>query len=240
MIQSPSSLDVFHDKHILNLDLSTPESIAVAKRLKVADRGLADVFISQLSLEGSTVFSKSYHTGRAFTILRHPVKLAASLFYYRRIATWEPTYRPEYNNITLQEYVETNGYYDNWMVRMLSNAKLGGLNDSHLDLAKRILKEKFLIGISDHMDETFRMLQVYYGWVEKRGGCVNFHLHSAPSNKNKYPSPENGGPIWAMIAEKNKYDMALYYYALELCECLWRVLFVSLLGRSLICEYSGA
>lgn len=225
MIQPPSSLDVFHDKHVLNLDLSTPESIALAIKQKVADRGLADVFISQLSLEGSTVFSKSYHMGRAFTILRHPVKLAASLFYYRRIATWEPTYRPEYNNITLQEYVETNGYYDNWMVRMLSNAKIGGLNDSHLELAKRILKEKFVIGISDHMDETFRMLQVYYGWVETRGGCVNFHLHSAPSNKNKYPVPDNGGPVWAMIAEKNKYDMALYYYALELCECVAMFLF---------------
>jgi hypothetical protein len=160
MIKPPSSLDVFRDKRVLNLDLSTPQSIALARKQKVADRGLADVFISQLSLEGSTVFSSSYHMGRAFTILRHPVKLAASLFYYRRIATWEPTYRPEYNNITLHEYVETNGYYDNWMVRMLSNAKIGGLNDSHLELAKQILKEKFVIGISDHLEESMRMFQI--------------------------------------------------------------------------------
>jgi hypothetical protein len=37
-------------------------------------------------------------------------------FYYRRIATWELTNRPEFNDITFQEYVEMDGYYDNWMV----------------------------------------------------------------------------------------------------------------------------
>ena len=104
MIRPPSSLQVFPNKHILNVDLSTPDAVAMARNNKVADRGLADVFVSQLSLEGSTVFTP-YHMGRAFTIMRHPVKLAASLFYYRRIATWEPTYRPEYKDITLQEYV---------------------------------------------------------------------------------------------------------------------------------------
>ena len=118
--------------------------------------------------------------------------------------------------MTLQQYVEVDGYYDNWMVRMITRAKLGGLNDSHLELAKRIIKDKFIIGISDHMDETFRILEMYYGWKEKKDGCVNFHLHSAPSNKNKYNVPADGGRVWNLIAEKNKYDMALYQYALEI------------------------
>ena len=215
MIKPPSSLEVIADKNVLNVDLSSPDAVAVARNMKVADRGLADVFVSQLGLEGSTVFS-TYHMGRAFTIMRHPVKLAASLFYYRRIATWEPTYRPDYKDISLEDYVKTDGYYDNWMVRMLTNAKLGGLNDNHLALAKTIIKEKFIIGISDHMDETFRILEMYYGWAEKKEGCVNFHLHSAPSNKNKYTLPDHNGPVWNVIADKNKYDMALYYYALEI------------------------
>ena len=99
---------------------------------------------------------------------------------------------------------------------MLTNAKFGGLNDGHLELAKTLLKEKFIVGISDHMDETFRQLEMYYGWAEKKEGCVNFHLHSAPSNKNKYPVPDHDGPEWNTIATKNKYDMSLYHYALEL------------------------
>ena len=120
--------------------------------------------------------------------------------------------------MTLKEFVEKDGYYDNWMVRMLTNAKLGGLTVEHLDLAKAILKDKFVIGISDHMDESFRHLELYYGWTEKKPGCVNFRLHSAPSNKHNHPLTERGSPEWEVIAEKNKYDMALYYYALELCE----------------------
>lgn len=102
--------------------------------------------------------------------------------------------------------------------RMLTNSKLGGLNQDHLEFAKSVLKEKFIIGISDMMDETFRHLELYYGWSEQKEGCVQFHLHSAPSNKNKYPELEHGGPTWQLLADKNKFDMALYYYALELCE----------------------
>ncbi|KAL7529023.1 hypothetical protein ACHAWF_002813 [Thalassiosira exigua] len=218
MIKPPSSLDIVgKDNRILNLDLTTPAAVHAAREVRAADRGLADVFVSQLSLEGSTVFTKT-HRGRAFTIMRHPVKLTVSLFYYRRIATWEPTYRPEFKDITLREYVSMDGYYDNWMVRMLTNAKLGGLNRGHLELAQKILKNKFLIGISDHMDETFRRLELHYGWKEIKQGCVKFHLHSAHSNKNKYPVPDQGGPVWSIIAEKNKFDMALYYYALDLCK----------------------
>ncbi|KAL7517267.1 hypothetical protein ACHAWX_002201 [Stephanocyclus meneghinianus] len=214
MIRPPSSLDIITKSNVLNVDLSTTDAVAVAKEMGLAEKGLADVFISQL-VEAGTVFTPQ-HKGRAFTILRHPVTLAASLFYYRRIATWEPTYRPEYNDITLEEYVKMDGYYDNWMVRMLANAKLGGLNQDHLDLAKSILSEKFIIGMSEHMDETFRQLELYFGWKENKAGCVQVHLH-APSNKNnRYPDLERGGSVWTTIADRNKFDMSLYYYALQI------------------------
>ncbi len=80
MVKPPQSLDVY-SKYILNVDLTSKESIAEAKQMGFIENGLADVVISQLSLEGATVFS-SYNMGRAFTIMRHPVKLAISLFYY--------------------------------------------------------------------------------------------------------------------------------------------------------------
>jgi hypothetical protein len=68
------------------------------------------------------------------------------------------------------EYVEWDGYYDNWMVRMLVNVKLGGLNEGHLELLRSILERKFVVGMSEHMDETFRQLEVYFGWREKKAG----------------------------------------------------------------------
>lgn len=115
MISPPSDFRLNKKQHVLNTDLSTSRAVAVARKEGLVDRGLADVVVSQLALDGSTVFTP-YHLGRAFTILRHPVKLATSLFYYRRVATWEPSYRPDYLDITLRDFAEMEGYYDNWMV----------------------------------------------------------------------------------------------------------------------------
>jgi hypothetical protein len=98
---------------------------------------------------------------------------------------------------------------------MLTGAKIGGLNIDHLELAKSILEQKFIIGMAEHMDETFRQLEIYYGWKETKEGCVAEHLHRS-SNKNSYPELQRGGTVWEAIADKNKFDMALYYFALEL------------------------
>jgi hypothetical protein len=72
MIMPPSSLDVISKNNVLNVDLSTPDAVAAARDMGLANLGLADVFISQL-VESGTVFT-SEHKGRAFTILRHPGK----------------------------------------------------------------------------------------------------------------------------------------------------------------------
>jgi hypothetical protein len=70
MIRPPSSLDIIKKSNVLNIDLSTSDSVAAAREMGLAEKGLADVFISQL-VEASTVFT-SERKGRAFTILRHP------------------------------------------------------------------------------------------------------------------------------------------------------------------------
>ena len=68
MIKPPSSLELFDDKKVLNLDLSTPGACRAARDMGAADRGVADVFISQLGRQGAGVFSE-YHMGRAFTVV---------------------------------------------------------------------------------------------------------------------------------------------------------------------------
>ena len=72
MIRPPSSLDIITKSNVLNVDLSTADAVAAAKEMGLVEKGLADVFISQL-VEAGTVFTPQ-HRGRAFTILRHPGK----------------------------------------------------------------------------------------------------------------------------------------------------------------------
>ena len=58
VIQLPSSLEVITEGGgVLDVDLSAPDAIGIARRNGMADRGLADVFVSQLGLEGITIFT---------------------------------------------------------------------------------------------------------------------------------------------------------------------------------------
>ena len=84
---------------------------------------------------------------------------------------------------------------------MLTNVKLVGLNKGHL--ARLILERKFVVGLSDHLDKTFHHFEIYFGRKEGKAGCVDFHLHLASLNKNKYPDLEQGGAVWKVIAYKN-------------------------------------
>ena len=74
---------------------------------------MADVVFTPYIQEAAVIFDK-FHRGRFFTMLREPIDRIVSLYYYRRIATWEPTYNPTLKDQTLEEFVNASG--ENWMV----------------------------------------------------------------------------------------------------------------------------
>lgn len=78
-LKEPASLEMVHEM-IINVDTSTPEGIQEARDLHLADSGMVDVIASSFVLSASSLFNAN-HRGRAFTILRHPVDNAASLFW---------------------------------------------------------------------------------------------------------------------------------------------------------------
>lgn len=88
---------------------------------------------------------------------------------------------------------------------------------------------ELVIDIADHMDETAF-------WAEqKKEGCVKFHLHSAPSNNNRYPETGREGSVWNLIPEKNKYDMAFNYFGLIYClGTIWKKVFTKIMPSYMI------
>ena len=81
-------------QRFVNVDTTKPGGIQRAHNLGLAESGLADVVVTArfvTAVEG--IFSPVYK-GRMFTLLRHPVDRAISMFYYRQYATWEPSYEP--------------------------------------------------------------------------------------------------------------------------------------------------
>mmetsp|Transcript_141 Transcript_141/g.198 ORF Transcript_141/g.198 Transcript_141/m.198 type:complete len:514 (+) Transcript_141:81-1622(+) len=159
----PPSLEIIHNT--LNVDTSTIAGIARAKHANLTSLDKVDFIVSSHLHEGSALFTPD-HKGRMITFLRHPVHLAVSLFHYLGHATWERNYRKEFANMTLLDYAtsEQKGVrIDNWMTRYLSRNIAGVLDETHLQLAMDILREKCLVGLVDEMEESFRRISLFFG-----------------------------------------------------------------------------
>ena len=94
----------------VSVDLSTPDGLVKAKELKLLGSGLADVAITHLITAASIeMFSSDPgQRARVFSIFRHPVDRAVSKFYYLQEATWERTYDPTLQYMTIEEYAAEN------------------------------------------------------------------------------------------------------------------------------------
>ena len=207
----------FKRNNILNMDTTSPDGLdkSFEYREQIFNSGV-DLIVSNYFLAGAALFTDG-HRGRTFTVLRHPIELAQSLFHYRKKAKWERTYRKDWNKITFKDYASSENYIGNWVVHQLTGTMPWvELTEAHLQQAKNILKKKVFVGIADQMDETVRQLREYFGWEEKEPFCAYNYLHSNPSNTNPHPLIKRGSETWNIVAEKEKYDLALYHYALEL------------------------
>ena len=204
--------------NILNMDTSSPEGLALSYANQVANSGKVDMIVSNYFLSGAALFTDQHH-GKTFSILRHPIDLALSLFHYRRKASWERSYRKDWVDLSFDDYVASPNYMDGWMVRQLTGTlPWVELNEKHLERAKKLMKQKIFVGIMSEMDETMRQLKAHFGWEETAPFCAYNYLHSTPTNQNEHPGLQGGkgGPTWNVVAEKEKWDLSLYYYALEL------------------------
>ena len=108
----------------VNVDVSQPDGIQHAHDLGFASSGLADVALSSRFHNAAILFTPNDSAqsdvakGRCFTLLRHPVKRAISMFYYLRSATWENTYNKIYQNMTIEDYAISQYAEDNWIGKL--------------------------------------------------------------------------------------------------------------------------
>ena len=203
----------------MNVDTSTHQGIDRAKRLNLVSAGLADVVISPLLHKASTLFT-STQRGRMFTIIRHPVDRAASLFYFIQETQWKQsaTRSDQFADISIEEFYKSGFAENNWMVRFLVNELTKELTENDLTIAKEILRQKCLVGLLEEKDETLARLQQYFGWTtsdeDKR--CTEKKLDWAWSMKHKHPMIEKDSKAWRLIVANNSFDMKLYDFAKEL------------------------
>lgn len=199
----------------VNVDTTTSLGIQRAKQLNLVPSGLADVIVSPLFHDLLALFDHK-HRGRMFTVLRHPIDRAVSMFFYLQNATWEETYDPTLKQLTLLQYARSGKAENNWMVRFLTDTPTGPLDTHHILLAREILRRKFLIGLLSNMDDSMTRFGWYFGWNELEHSNVQECVRHAWTNKQTHPQIEEGSEMWNALLDVNYYDMELYMYAREL------------------------
>jgi len=208
----------------VNVDMTTPGGISYAKDRGFGESGLANVVITPRLHETASVFNGD-HRGRCFTMLRHPIKRAISMFYYLKDATWEHTYSEEYKSMTIEEYASSQFAEDNWMTRFLTNEMSGGVYERHLDLAKEVLESKCVVGLMEEFTPSVKRFSDYFGWGNSefggpvklidRGTCVS-RVIGHPDNAHSHPNYDESSEVWNLLMQKNRFDVVLYEHAIHL------------------------
>jgi len=226
---------------VINVDVTSQEGITEAKNrgfLTQTPHPHLDLVSSQeFKFAATTLFSPE-HNGRMFALFRHPIDRAVSKFYYLQKATWESTYKERWKTMTLEKWAEKDRGENNWMVRMLvGKDNRAVLTTEDLELAKEIVRTKFVVGLMDSFDESVHRFNVFLGVDESDAvnqECIGQFTssggdsHASANRKvietknqwNSYAHPdvEYGSPAWVSLSKINFFDILLYRYVLEVFE----------------------
>lgn len=145
------------------------------------------------------------------TFLRDPVERVISAYYFARNYLLHPKHR-WISKLTLEEYARVSPNH-NVQCKYLSGRPFvgdfhaGDCNAEMLETAKENLDRYFsLVGITERFDEGLAILKIIFGWEIAK--YANFNVTKSRQAKTSLPAA-----TVELIADRNKYDMALYEYA---------------------------
>jgi hypothetical protein len=148
------------------------------------------------------------------TFLRDPVERVISAYYFARNYFLHPKHR-WVSKLTLEEYVRVSPNH-NVQCKYISGRPFVG--DHHagecdtgtLDAAKENISWYFsLVGLTERFDEGLAILKIMFDW--KIAKYAKFNVTKSRLKKTSLPAS-----TVELIAERNKYDVALYEYAVPI------------------------
>lgn len=141
------------------------------------------------------------------TFLRDPIDRVISAYYFARNYKLHPKHR-QVSRMTMEEYVRTWPNH-NVQTKLLSGRPYTGdfhageCDSAMLEAAKENLATHFsLVGLTERFDECLAVLKIIFGWDIAQ--YADFNVTKRPRSNN-LPSS-----IVDLIAERNKFDVALY------------------------------
>ena len=213
--------------HYLRIDMNTKEGIEKARAAGLGISGVADVIFSRYIYNVGDLFVHSGHTGRCFTMIRHPVDRAVSMFH-----NLQRTGNKAVEGMSLIQYANSPLAEENWMVRMLTNSMdAKRLGQQHLQIAKEIIGRKCLLGFTERLEESMNRFAKFFRWeeiksvnthhsivktkekgVKEKRECVQKYVKEG-LNRHQYKKVSQEEKVWQILKQKNELDMELYWYA---------------------------
>mmetsp|Transcript_7658 Transcript_7658/g.11135 ORF Transcript_7658/g.11135 Transcript_7658/m.11135 type:complete len:494 (+) Transcript_7658:50-1531(+) len=201
----------------VNVDTTTIEGLQRAKKLGLAQSGLADAMVTQYYYDANDLFDFN-HKGRLFTLFRHPIERSVSMFTYLQYADWEPTYNPDLAKMTIEEFAQSPFVENNWITRRLTNTLNGPINKKHVEVAMDLVRRKFIVGLLDRLEESMERFEKFFGWkytimpTNQEICRENLLKSGANSNRKKMTKLEPDSEAYRLLASQNEYDIRLYKY----------------------------
>ena len=219
LLQALEVLEPFPGEHFVNVEFRTEKGIQRAIDLNLIGSGLVDLVIASRLYQVKDIFNPPSNQARCFTLMRHPVDRAVSLFYYLKQAAHERSYNKEMAHMTIEEYLDSKKAESNWMTRSLTPGKLQGgvLNDEDLYKAMKFLRTKCVIGLTSQFSVSYRRFEAYFELKPvKEAGCENKIMSELALTTKPHPDVKEGSSVWRAFEDLNSFDMKLYNYAVQL------------------------
>jgi len=210
---------------------SQPGEIMKLKHMGLVPSEQPDIIFSSFPDFAIAHLYDETHKARVLAMFRHPVDRLVSKFYYLQVASWEKSYQPKWAKMDILQWAKSYHNTDNnLMVKRLAG-KGQRSPTNHLDLmrAKRTIRQRMIVGVMDEMGESIHRFNTVMGINDETENnhhkCMKQYFGSSgkgnrnrKANSNSYPKIEKGHPAWDYLAEKNKFDIKLYEFVLELFE----------------------
>lgn len=178
------------------------------------------VSVQHMVYSMENLFSPSYRA-RGFVMFRHPVKRIVDQFYYRQHATWERTYDADLAVMSLEQFAVSDKLVENLYVRELNQLQSDiDVTVAQVNLAKEILRRKFVVGITEWFDVGMVRFEKYFGWWDQYNVLGNITTNNCHyrviedgDTVGNYPKVPNNEDLYSIIATRNWADLELYHYA---------------------------
>jgi hypothetical protein len=224
--EDPPLLTEFHrSATYVNVDCSSPEGVDRGIAHDLAKSDIADIFYSHDPYDIARLFAPPMEVyGRGVVMIRNPIRRAFATFKRLQIK------RPDIvQDMTLEQFATSHHLQDNFLTRTLSRNMDGPLTETDINLAKEVLKRKFVVGLYDHFEDSVRRFEAFFGW--KLGESINSCQSEAIEKEMNLGYNDFGtlsyDSAYSAIAEKLRADLELFKFAEYLYKYQERALFAN-------------